>query len=38
MNGNGERGKKAFKIFVIIFIGIILFFSKEENQERFMRF
>ncbi|NLW21749.1 MAG: hypothetical protein GXY88_00600 [Tissierellia bacterium] len=36
MNGNGERGKKAFKIFVIIFIGIILFFSKEENQERFI--
>ena len=29
---------KGFKFFVIIFIGIILLFSKRENQEKFINF
>ncbi|HSH34687.1 hypothetical protein [Schnuerera sp.] len=33
-----QKKSKGFKFFIIIFIGIILFFSKKENQEKFIDF
>lgn len=36
--GKKQRNNKGFKLFVIILTGIILFFSTEKNQEKFIEF
>ena len=32
------RKSKIFKFFIVVLIGIILFFSKKENQDKFIDF